>query len=113
MFGSIYNLEESQISSLPPQCSSIHPVLHIYDLEPVKTSEIPNRHNEPPPPIIIEEERQLEVSQVLDTYLKGGNLWYLAEWKGFSKASEISTWVPTENLNNHPELVKGLNQLYP
>ncbi|MBW0564225.1 hypothetical protein O181_103940 [Austropuccinia psidii MF-1] len=43
---------------LPSQWKSIHPVLHILLLEPVKTSTIPNRHQEPPPPIIIEEEEE-------------------------------------------------------
>ncbi|MBW0519957.1 hypothetical protein O181_059672 [Austropuccinia psidii MF-1] len=40
----------------------VHPVFHISLLEPVKTSTIPNRHQEPPPPIIIEEEEEWEVS---------------------------------------------------
>ncbi|MBW0535442.1 hypothetical protein O181_075157 [Austropuccinia psidii MF-1] len=38
---------------LPSQWKSIHPVFHISRLKPVKTSTIPNRHQEPPPPIII------------------------------------------------------------
>ncbi|MBW0487443.1 hypothetical protein O181_027158, partial [Austropuccinia psidii MF-1] len=41
---------------LPSQWKSLHPVFHISLLEPVKTSTIPNRHQEPPPPIIIEKE---------------------------------------------------------
>ncbi|MBW0485911.1 hypothetical protein O181_025626 [Austropuccinia psidii MF-1] len=41
---------------LPSQWKSIQPVFHISLLEPVKTSTIPNRHQEPPPTIIIEEE---------------------------------------------------------
>ncbi|MBW0481513.1 hypothetical protein O181_021228 [Austropuccinia psidii MF-1] len=64
---------------LPSQWKSIHPVLHISLLEPVKTSTIPNRHQEPPPPIIIEEEEELEVSQILDSKLKRGKSWYLVE----------------------------------
>ncbi|MBW0561520.1 hypothetical protein O181_101235 [Austropuccinia psidii MF-1] len=43
---------------LPSQWKSIHPVFHISLLEPVKTSTIPERHQEPPPPIIIEEEEE-------------------------------------------------------
>ncbi|MBW0505013.1 hypothetical protein O181_044728 [Austropuccinia psidii MF-1] len=38
---------------LPSQWNSIHPVFHISLLEPVKTSTIPIRHQEPPPPVII------------------------------------------------------------
>ncbi|MBW0477514.1 hypothetical protein O181_017229 [Austropuccinia psidii MF-1] len=43
---------------MPSQWKSIHPVFHISLLEPVKTSTIPNRHQEPPPLIIIEEEEE-------------------------------------------------------
>ncbi|MBW0493758.1 hypothetical protein O181_033473 [Austropuccinia psidii MF-1] len=64
---------------IPSQWKSIHPVFHISRLEPVKTSTIPNRHQEPPPPIIIEEEEEWEVSQILDSKLKRRKLWYLVE----------------------------------
>ncbi|MBW0480152.1 hypothetical protein O181_019867 [Austropuccinia psidii MF-1] len=102
-----YNLK------LPSQWKSIHPVFHISLLEPVKTSTIPNRHQEPPPPISIEEEEEWEVSQILDSKLKRRKLWYLVEWKGFSQDSERSTWEPAENLKNSPDLVKDSHSLYP
>ncbi|MBW0560162.1 hypothetical protein O181_099877 [Austropuccinia psidii MF-1] len=98
---------------LPSQWKYIHPVFHISLLEPVKTSTIPNPHQEPPPPIIIEEEEEWEVSQILDSKLKRRKLWYLVEWKGFSQDSERSTWEPTESLNNCPELLKDFHSLYP
>ncbi|MBW0528132.1 hypothetical protein O181_067847 [Austropuccinia psidii MF-1] len=98
---------------LPSQWTYIHPVCHISLLKPVKTSTIPNRHQEHPPPAIIEEEEELEVSQILDSKFKRGELWYLVEWKGSSQDSERSTWEPTENLKNCPELVKDLHYLYP
>ncbi|MBW0503342.1 hypothetical protein O181_043057 [Austropuccinia psidii MF-1] len=79
---------------LPSQWKSIHPVFHISLLEPVKTSKIPNWHQEPPPPIIIEEEEEWEVSQIMDSKLNRRKLWYLVEWKGFSQDSERSTWEP-------------------
>ncbi|MBW0499552.1 hypothetical protein O181_039267 [Austropuccinia psidii MF-1] len=98
---------------LPSQCKSIHPVFHISLLEPVKASKIPNWNQEPHPPIIIEAEEEWEVSQILDSKLKGKKLWYLVEWKGFSQDLERSTWEPAENLKNCPELVKDLHSLYP
>ncbi|MBW0467853.1 hypothetical protein O181_007568 [Austropuccinia psidii MF-1] len=113
MVGSFFNLEESQSSCLPSQWKSTHPVFHVSLLEPVNTSTIPNRHQEPPPPIIIEEEEEWEVSQILDSKLNRGKLWYLVEWKGFSKDPERSTWEPTENLNNFPEPIKDFHSLYP
>ncbi|MBW0494526.1 hypothetical protein O181_034241 [Austropuccinia psidii MF-1] len=113
MFGSISNLQESKYSCLPLQRNPIHPVFQISLLEPFKTSTIPNWHQEPPPPIIIEEEEEWEVSQIVDSKLKRGKLWYLVEWKGFSQYSERSTWEPTENLKTCPELVKDFHSLYP
>ncbi|MBW0495515.1 hypothetical protein O181_035230 [Austropuccinia psidii MF-1] len=113
MVGSFFNIEESQHSCFPSQWKSIHPVFHISLLEPVKTSTIPNRHQEPPPPIIIEEEEEWEVSKILDSKLKKGKLFSLLEWKGFSQDPERSTWEPAENLKNYPELVKNFHYLYP
>ncbi|MBW0526020.1 hypothetical protein O181_065735 [Austropuccinia psidii MF-1] len=98
---------------LPSQSKSIHPVFHISLLEPVKTSTIPNRHQEAPLSIIIVEEQEWEVSQILDSKLKRGKLWYLVECKGFSQDSETSTWEPTENLKNCPEFNKDFPSLYP
>ncbi|MBW0567554.1 hypothetical protein O181_107269 [Austropuccinia psidii MF-1] len=77
---------------LQSKWKSIHPVFHISLLEPVKTSKMTNRHQEPPPLIIIEEEEEWEVSQTLESKLNRGDLWYLVDWKGFSQDSERSTW---------------------
>ncbi|MBW0567246.1 hypothetical protein O181_106961 [Austropuccinia psidii MF-1] len=79
----------------------------------VKTSTIPNQNQEPPPPIIIEDKEEREVSQIMDSKTKRGNLWYLVEWKGFSKDPERSTWEPTKNLKNCPEPIKDFHSLYP
>ncbi|MBW0579904.1 hypothetical protein O181_119619 [Austropuccinia psidii MF-1] len=65
--------------NLPSQWKYIHSVFQISLLEPVKTSTIPNWHQEPPPPIITDEEEEWEVSQTLDSKIKGGKLWYLVE----------------------------------
>ncbi|MBW0567723.1 hypothetical protein O181_107438, partial [Austropuccinia psidii MF-1] len=92
---------------------SIHPVFYISLLEQVKTSTIPNQHQEPPPPIIIEEEEEWEVSQILDSKFKRRKLWYLVEWKGFSQDPERSPWEPAKNLKNFPEPVKYFHSLYP
>ncbi|MBW0520792.1 hypothetical protein O181_060507 [Austropuccinia psidii MF-1] len=72
------------------------PSFHTSLLEPVKTSTIPNRNQESPPPIIIEEEEEWKVSQILDSRIKRGKLWYLVERKDLSKDPERSTWEPTK-----------------
>ncbi|MBW0495826.1 hypothetical protein O181_035541 [Austropuccinia psidii MF-1] len=112
MVGSFSNIEESRNSCLPPQ-GSIHPVFHISFLEVVKTLKFQNWHQEPPFPIIIEEEEECEVSQILDSKLKQGKLWYLVEWRGFSQDPERYTWEPTESLKNCPQLAKNFHYLYP
>ncbi|MBW0492402.1 hypothetical protein O181_032117 [Austropuccinia psidii MF-1] len=95
-----YNLK------LPSQWKSIHQVFHISLLEPVKTSTIPNRHQDPPAPINIEEEEEWEFSQILDLKFKRRKLWYLVEWKGFGQDPERSIWEPAKNL-------KDFHSLYP
>ncbi|MBW0470989.1 hypothetical protein O181_010704 [Austropuccinia psidii MF-1] len=77
---------------LPSQWKYIHPVFHISLLEPVKTSTITNRHQESPPPNIIESEEEWEVSQIIESKINRGKLWYLVEWKVFSQDSARSTW---------------------
>ncbi|MBW0511937.1 hypothetical protein O181_051652 [Austropuccinia psidii MF-1] len=81
---------------LPSQWKSIYSVFHISLLEPVKTSKIPNRHQEPPPSKIIEEEEEWEVSKILDSTFKRRKSWYLVEWKGFSQDPKRSTWEPAQ-----------------
>ncbi|MBW0475065.1 hypothetical protein O181_014780 [Austropuccinia psidii MF-1] len=95
------------------QWKSIHPVFHILFLEKVKTSTIPHIDQEPSPKTISEEEEEWEVSQILDSRIKRGKLWYFVEWKGFSQYPERSTWEQTENLDNFPEHFRDLHSLYP
>ncbi|MBW0554351.1 hypothetical protein O181_094066 [Austropuccinia psidii MF-1] len=96
-----------------PTISSSHPNGSPSTQSSIFHSYNQSRHQEPPPPIIIEEEEEWEVSQILDSKLKRGKLWYLVEWKGFSQDPERSTWEPTENLKNCPELVRDFHSLYP
>ncbi|MBW0512235.1 hypothetical protein O181_051950 [Austropuccinia psidii MF-1] len=96
---------------LPSQWKFIHPVFGISLLEPVKTSKIPNRNQQPPSQIIIEEE-EWQVSQILESNLKRGKLWYLLKWKCFSQYPERSTWEQTKNLKNCPEYIKDFHFLY-
>ncbi|MBW0544148.1 hypothetical protein O181_083863 [Austropuccinia psidii MF-1] len=94
--GSFSNLKRSQYSCLPVQAPismDVHtPVFHISLLEQFKTLSIPNKHKEPALPSIIKKEGEWEVSQMLDSQIKRGKLWYMVKWKGFSKDPERATW---------------------
>ncbi|MBW0559291.1 hypothetical protein O181_099006 [Austropuccinia psidii MF-1] len=65
---------------LPSQWKSIHPVFHISLLEPVKTSTIPNMHQEPPSPILIEEEEDRVSLKYWNQNLREAN--YGIWWNG-------------------------------
>ncbi|MBW0492418.1 hypothetical protein O181_032133 [Austropuccinia psidii MF-1] len=95
------------------QWKSVYPVFHVSLLKPVKQSAIPNQDHLPPPPVIVEEQEEWEVAHVLDSKLKRGTLWYLVEWKGFNEDPERTTWEPSSNLTNSPDLFKDLHTLYP
>ncbi|MBW0495697.1 hypothetical protein O181_035412 [Austropuccinia psidii MF-1] len=98
---------------LPQQFKSAHPVFHVSLLEPVKQSTIPNQHQLPPSPVIVEEKEEWEVSQVLDSKLKRGTLWYLVQWKGFDEGPERTTWEPSSSLTHSPDLFKDFQTLNP
>ncbi|MBW0464699.1 hypothetical protein O181_004414 [Austropuccinia psidii MF-1] len=102
-----YHLKLSQ------QWKSFPPVLHVSLLEPVKKSNIPNKHQLAQPPVLVEEQEEWEVAQVLDSKLNRGELGYLVEWKGFRKDPERSTWKPASSLTSSPDLFKDLHTLYP
>ncbi|MBW0502636.1 hypothetical protein O181_042351 [Austropuccinia psidii MF-1] len=91
----------------------VHPVFHVPLLEPVKQSSIPNQNQFPQPPILVEEQEEWEVSEILDSKLKRGELWYLVEWKGFTEDPERTTWEPDSSLNSSPDLVKDSHSLHP
>ncbi|MBW0539815.1 hypothetical protein O181_079530 [Austropuccinia psidii MF-1] len=99
---------------MPITSIEVHPpILPYFTLGTSQHIKIANWLQEPPPPIIIEEEEEWELSQILESKLKRGKLWYLVEWKRFSQDPERSTWEPTESLKTCPELVKDFHSLYP
>ncbi|MBW0515933.1 hypothetical protein O181_055648, partial [Austropuccinia psidii MF-1] len=97
----------------PEDKKLVHPLFHVSLLGSVKQSTIPNQHQFPPPPALVEEQEEWEVVQDLDSKLRRGKLWYLAEWKGFSEYPERKTWEPASNLTSSPNLVKDFHPLYP
>jgi hypothetical protein len=48
----------------------IHPMLHIFLLEPYHVSTIPRRIHDPPPPIEVNGEQGYEMEDILDSWVK-------------------------------------------
>ena len=81
-----------------PASSRLHPVFHVSLLEPVSTSNIPGRIQDPPPPVEFEGELEYTIKQILDSRFSHGRAEYLVDWEGYSAAER--TWEPLENVEN-------------
>ncbi|MBW0479319.1 hypothetical protein O181_019034 [Austropuccinia psidii MF-1] len=92
MVGFLSNIDESQHLCLPPQAPiSVeihHPRLPYFT---VGTSQDIHNHKS------IEDEEEWEVSQIMESKLKRGKVWYLVKLKGFSQDPERSTWHKAKN----------------
>ncbi|MBW0580370.1 hypothetical protein O181_120085 [Austropuccinia psidii MF-1] len=60
---------------LPLQWKSVHTVFHVFLLELVRKSTIPNSHQFPPPPVIVEEQEEWEVTHIKGGYLGQKQFW--------------------------------------
>jgi hypothetical protein len=60
-----------------PSSIKIHPVFHVYLLEPYRESTIPGRLQVPPYPIEIDGEEEFKVSEILDSRINRRKLEYL------------------------------------
>jgi hypothetical protein len=60
---------------LPPTIH-IHPIFHVFLLEPYKIPQIPSRIPPAPPPIEIDHDMEYEVEDILDSYLQHRRLEY-------------------------------------
>jgi hypothetical protein len=79
---------------LPPTMH-IHPIFHVFLLEPYKKSKIPSRIPPPPPPIETDHDVGYEVEEILDSCLRHRCLEYFIQWKGYGISDR--TWEPSSN----------------
>ena len=98
---------------LPAALKLLHDVFHIDLLEPVITNTIPNRRQPPPPPTEIDQEQEFDVSAILDSRKRRGQLQYLVEWAGYEETPEHQTWEPLANLTNAMNYVRDFHRRYP
>ena len=89
----------------------LHPVFHVFLLEPYSPSSIPNRLTTSPPPIEFWDGPEFEVAVVLDSKIMRNKLYYLVDWLGYTPNDQ--TWEPVANLFNAAELVTAFHRQYP
>jgi len=100
---------------LPHHLRTIHPVFHIFQLEPASPNQIPNHIKNPPPPIELDGTLEFEVAQVLNSKFdrrRKDPLLYYVQWSGYENMADEYSWLAAPNLKNATELVANFHQCY-
>lgn len=89
----------------------IHPTFHVSLLKPLSLLQQNLEKPKPPPPLLLEDGAAYEVSDILDSRRRGGQLEYLFDWDGYGP--EERSWVPRNDIldpnlldtfhSNHPD----------
>ena len=66
-----------------PAAMKVHPIFHVYLLEPYRESNFPGRVQCPPPSVEIENHEEYEVEKILDSRHKWGKLEYFVHWSDY------------------------------
>jgi hypothetical protein len=74
---------------------NVHPVFHVFLLEPVRGDPVPGQRLPPPEPVIIDREPEYEVEDVVDSRIFRRRLQYLIKWRG----DNVLTWEPATEVN--------------
>ena len=102
---------------------SIHPVFHVSQLEPYRTSNRPNGEQRPPEPKIIEGDLEWETERIVKSEIisytrkvrernkQMKELRYFVKWKGC--AEDKNTWKPPEAMRNTQEEVERFHRENP
>ena len=102
---------------LPDSMRAVHPVFHVFMLEPATPNSIPNRIQSPPPPVEINGEPKYEILEILnfkvDKRRRHCNVLYLVHWAGYEGTDEETSWVLASELGNAPEIISDFHAAYP
>jgi hypothetical protein len=95
---------------LPPTMH-IHPVLHVFLLEPYQESQIPHQIPPPPPSTEINHDVEYEVKEILDSRIQYRCLEYFIHWKDYGISER--TWEPSFNCQNAFDKIREFHRRYP
>jgi len=95
---------------------AVHPVFHIFQLEPAIPNTMPDRIQPPPPPVEVDGELEFEISEILDSKVdhqcRSCKLLYLVHWSGYEGTDEETSWLLTTELGNTMELLENYHVRY-
>ena len=95
---------------------AIHPVFHVFILEPATPNIFP-QHSEPlPAPVIIDGEPEYKISKIVDSKIdcqRACKLLYKVIWLEYKDTNNDSKWLPAMELEHAKELVNDFHLKYP
>jgi len=90
----------------------IHPVVSVTNVCPYIPDRIAECQADPHPgPDIVNGGEEYEVEKILDSRYRYGRLWYFVKFSGWPNSE--NEWLPRENLENSPDLIKEFHQAHP
>ena len=95
---------------------SVHPVFHVFMLEPVTSNTFSKRIQPAPAPVIIDREPEYEISWIVDSKIdhrQVRKLLYKVIWLGYEDTGDESKWIPTSKLSHTVNLVSDFHIAYP
>jgi len=90
----------------------VHPVFHVFQLEPSPPSSIPDRTNPPPPPIVVDGNLEYEISQILDLkwdHCRSSPFLYYVQWAGYEGTDKENSWISASELTHTSDLLQNFH----
>ena len=101
---------------LPESMCSVHPVFHVFMLEPATSNTFSKRIQPAPAPVIIDGEPEYEISWIVDSKIncrQACKLLYKVIWLEYEDTGDESKWIPTSELTHAVDLVSDFHITYP
>ena len=87
-------------------------MVSVTNVHPYIPNRIAERQADPHPgPDILNGGEEYEVEKILDSRYRYGRLWYFVKFSGWPNLE--NEWLPRENLENSPDLIKEFHQAHP
>jgi len=102
---------------LPDSMHAVHPVFHVFQLEPAIPNTILDWIQPPLPPVKVDGEPEFEISEILNSKVdcqhRTCKLLYLVHWSGYKGTDEETSWLLATELGNAMELLEDYYVRYP
>jgi len=101
---------------LPESICSVHPVFHVFMLEPAISNTFSKRIQLVPAPVIIDGEPKYQISRIVNSKIDCRwtcKLLYKVIWLGCENTGDESKWISASELTHAADLVSDFHIAYP